>query len=131
MTKNFIQKSEETILQSIFVPLLTAIYICHQNILKFLMQLIDCRELDPGTSYLYSNMTENCQSEDYKRWLYFLIIPFFVFYALFVPSISYLFMFVQRKTLFDIKIMKKIGFLAIGLNDKNYLWYFFLKINLI
>jgi hypothetical protein len=115
-------KIGERLVDSIIVPLLTAIYICNQNILKSLMQLLDCRELDPGTSYLYTNMTENCNSDDYKAWLYFLIIPFFFFYALIVPSISYIFMFTRRKTLFDIRNMKKIGFLVIGLNQKNYLW---------
>jgi hypothetical protein len=129
ITEIFDWKKCKFFYDNILTILLVAIYTCQPNIFKSLMQLLDCREIDPGKFYLYYRMTEDCNSDSYKKWLYFFILPCFFFYGIFIPTVSYSYMWLRRKIIFDIKIIRKIGLFVLGLNEKNFLWlYFFIMV---
>ena len=106
----------------ILTTIIISIYSFHANIIKSLMQLLDCREIEPGTSYLYLELSEDCYSERYENWFFVIVIPFFFFYTILVPALSYFYIYLRRETLYNIEVMRKIGFLTMGYNSQNYLW---------
>ena len=99
-----------------------SIYSFHANIIKSLMQLLDCREIEPGTSYLYLELSEDCYGERYENWFFVIVIPFFFFYTILIPALSYFYIYLRRETLYNLEVMRKIGFLTMGYNSQNYLW---------
>ena len=86
------------------------------------MQLLDCREIEPSTSYLYLELSENCYGERYESWFFLIVIPFLFFYTILIPALCYFYIYLRRKTLYNLDVMRKIGFLTMGYNSKNYLW---------
>lgn len=116
------KKSPRSILATILLNLFISIYIFRTNLIKSTLLFLDCEEIETGSLYLSSDLSENCSNDRFKNFLFRVAIPALVFYLFLLPLSYYVYLWKERKTIFDLKVMKRFGFLVIGYNKDNYLW---------
>ena len=102
-----------------------AVYACISNILYSLVNLMKCRDFSPGYSFLNSYLEESCLGSRYQNWFRFFILPFFCFYAVFLPFLALFYMLFKRHK----KSTKNnfiLSFLAVGFKKNKHYWYLIL-----
>ena len=72
--------------------------------------------------YMTNNLVERCNDTRYNFWQNFLIIPSFVFFAIFFPLSLFFYMYKNRSHLFESQTICKIGFLLNGYYPTTYYW---------
>jgi hypothetical protein len=103
-------------------------FIFNQSIFSKLIDLIACRsfQFDDNfhESYLRNYLGIKCFDESHYFWIYFFIIPFFIFYGLLVPISTLIFAYLKKneisKNIFKFDFMMRQPF-----QSKNAsFWYF-------
>ena len=92
------------------------------SIINALADFVNCTTInneDYNVSYLTVQCTNN---ETYLFWRSFYIIPSFIFYALLLPIIAFVFMYKNRMKLFELDVVPKISFLMNGYRQEFYYW---------
>ena len=93
------------------------------SIINTLADFVNCTTInneDYNVSYLTVQCTNN---ETYLFWRSFYIIPSFIFYALLLPIIAFVFMYKNRKKLFQLDVVSKISFFLMnGYKRESYYW---------
>ena len=93
------------------------------NIFDMTVQFLNCQQIDENY-YISSFLIEQCNNnERYSFWKYFFIWPCFLFFIIIVPFVFFLFMFKNRKRLFEEDVIVKIGFLLNGYSTETFYWY--------
>lgn len=103
------------------ILLYISIYSLHSNILNSLLELMDCTELEDKL-YLRVYLTVNCEDESYKAWIKFLLVPGFLFYAIFIPLVCIFYFYKIRNQIYAKMEFKKTGFLIDGYHTNKYYW---------
>ena len=96
------------------------IYSLNSNILNSLFQLIDCQNFD-NNLFLRVHLTIDCKSEDYKRWINFFFLPFFLFYTFFIPSSAMIYLYSIRTKIFN-GHYQIVEFLINGFSVSKFYW---------
>lgn len=118
----FQQKHPRSFLETILLDFFISIYIFRTNLIKSTLLFLDCEEVESGSSYLSSDLSENCTSDRFQNFLFRAVTPALLFYLFLIPLSYYAYLWKERKAIFDLKVMKRFGFLVIGYNKDNYLW---------
>jgi len=111
------QSSKKKKLMILFIT----VYACMSNILYSLVNLMNCRELSPGNSFLNAYLDESCLSYRYIMWFSAFILPFFCFFAIFLPLLALFFMFCKKQMIFN-KDNFILSFLTLGFKKNKYYW---------
>ena len=92
------------------------------NIFDMTLQYMNCEKIDENY-YISSFLIEQCNNnERYSFWKYYFIWPCFIFFIIFIPFVCFLFMFQNKKRLFEDDVIVKIGFLLHGYTSKTFYW---------
>ena len=102
-----------------------SIFLLQPSIFDSLLEILNCTKIDNKT-YIKSYLIESCESERYKSWIYFLVIPAFLFYVLIIPFSLFYFMAKNQKKLYHKDVMKYLGFSLNGLSKNKYYWFIYL-----
>lgn len=113
----------EFLSRKLTISLTLSVFTLHSNIVNSLLELSDC-ELIYEETYLRSYLIENCESERYKNWFYYFVLPNFMIYGFFIPLFAFIFLLKNRSLVLDKDIIEKIGFLVNGYKTKKYYWEF-------
>ena len=100
-----------------------AIYSFQSEILNSLLFIIDCQEITKGQFLIRTYLLEDCNSERYQNWYYFFVLPTFFFYSFLLPVLSFLYLMMNRKEIFEGRL-KKLGFLFNGYKQTRVFWFF-------
>ena len=113
---NFFEKTMSTLTISLFMA--------QPSIFNSIFLLTDCVALDPGTSYIKTNLDESCLSNFYLDFYQRMIIPTFFIFGILLPLISFCFMVYHRKKIFEKKsnIRNYFGFLLNGYKNDKFYW---------
>ena len=117
----FLWKKDNTlrsIIKNFFFCFSLSSFLLQSNIYNYLMEVLNCELID-GNYYIKSYLSESCQSENYKMWISFLIIPSSFFYLIIIPGIQFSFMIKNYEKL---EIKKYLGFSLVGLGKSKFYW---------
>lgn len=91
------------------------------SIINSLADFMNC--LDVGLkSYNSNEVTVKCTDDIYISWRNYLIAPSFLIYLILLPLSGIIYLFRNRKRIFDDKIMRKVKFLIKGYRKEYYYW---------
>lgn len=91
-------------------------------ILKSLFNIISCRMIDK--SYMQSDLTVECFTNEHITWIYRLFIPSFSFYGIILPIAALSYMMAYSNDLYLGKHARIVGFLSNGYRSKKFYWEF-------
>ena len=89
---------------------------------EFHIKALKIREHLYGENHGDTSKSYNDLGVLYDFWKKYLIIPAFLLYVMCFPLILFIFMFKNRKRLFDENFISKSGFLLNGYSSKTYYW---------
>lgn len=98
------------------------VFSCQPEIINTLFKILSCQELS-GRIYLKASLAEECYTAKHNFWIYYLCLPSFLFYVVLLPSIAFIYMIINKDRLYEIKKIRKIGFLTFGYALNKYQWY--------
>ena len=76
-----------------------------------------------SNQYITQNLFEKCHDNPrYSSWRTYVMLPSFLFYAVVLPLLLFLFLFKNRKILHEEKMLSKIGFLLKGYSENRFYW---------
>lgn len=123
ITKSII-KQEKFLLSNFLLYSLTivcvGIYSLNSNILNSLFELIDCQNFN-NNFFLRVHLTINCHSENYKRWINFFFLPFFIFYTFCIPLSAMIYLYFLREKIFK-EHYHVMEFLINGFSVSKFYW---------
>jgi len=92
------------------------------SIINSLADFVNCTTIY-NEDYNVSFLTVQCTHNDtYLFWRAFYIFPAFIFYALFLPLIAFVYMFKNRRKLSHLDVISKLKFLLNGYKKESYYW---------
>lgn len=98
-------------------------YYFQPSVTNVLSDFLNCTKI--GENYHLSNyLEEQCTNNNrYFIWTLILVIPSLLIYTFFFPGIAFLYMFANRKRLYDADTIYKIGFMLNGFVKEKFYWY--------
>ena len=121
--------------QSLMIYCSISLFYFQSPIITAICEMLDCSQIGEA-KYLSKFLTESCTNNPrYFKWLTFMIVPNFLFYAIILPLIFFFYMKYHKSHLFRKDVIYKIGFLLTGFSSEKYYWLhiiflLFKKINL-
>ena len=101
-----------------------AIFLFQPAIIKSLLEILKCKGLypDPGKSFIFSYMSEECYSWKYYKWVGIMVIPAFLLYCFVYPLSFYYYI---KKNQFGDKednFIRKNHIMKLGFIREKYQW---------
>ena len=95
----------------------------HPIIFMKLIEMCLCQNFNIG-SYLRIYLDENCESERYQNFFYYIILPSLIIFSGLMPFLILIYILFKKKegTLFDKSISSKIGFIITDFRRTKYFW---------
>ena len=120
-----------------------SLFFIHPSVINTLTSTVSCTEIDPGKSYVTSNLYYDCDTDEHNVWvkkyinnitiLYEIFIIFIKSYAFMYPSLviwiaifpSIVFYYLRKSSgaLSNMQIKRRYGFLYQGYKESHYYWY--------
>ena len=102
-----------------------SIFLLQSSIYNSLLEVFQCQSID-SHYYIGKYLLESCESDNYKRWLWYLIIPSCGFYMILIPGVLFGFMLKKYGKLDSQQVRKYIGISLQGLAGSKFYWLVFL-----
>lgn len=104
-----------------------------QGIIIFsIFEILKCDEFNSGENqkeyYIHTFLSEKCYTETYKFWFNYLMIPLFIFYAIILPLIAFIYIIIIRKNMNKKNNLIYISFLVNEYKSDNRFWEFWFLI---
>ena len=112
---------------------LISIFTFQSSVITALVTVFDCQDIQ-SKSYIREYLLESCNDDRYLTFYYFLALPVFLVFAIFLPLGLFLYMFYKRRNICSKEVMNRIGFLINGYKTSYYYWefiFFFKKLIII
>ena len=119
------------IFESFLITVSITFFFCQSSIINGLTDLLNCTKIENNsyiTNYLFEKCTDNIH---YEKWRNLLVIPTFSIFCFVLPLVPFVYMFKNRKNLYNDRILSKVGFLLNGYSPQYYYWYFLKKTKLL
>ena len=119
----FIFSKKNELLNRILISFSFCVFLFQPAILRSLFEIVKCKHLYPypGKSYIFSYMSEECYTQTYFKWIIFMVIPGFLFYALLFPLCFSLYI-KKSATNNSIDMLRKSHILKQGFRTDKYYW---------
>ena len=115
------------IFESFLITISITFFFFQSSIINALTDLLNCTKIE-NNSYITNYLLEKCTDNiHYEKWRNLLVIPTFSIFCFILPLVPFVYMFKNRKNLYNDKILSKVGFLLNGYSPQYYYWYFFEK----
>lgn len=98
------------------------IFSMQPSIINALVNMISCIEIDKDSFYVANYTDEKCWTNQHYQWIFQCFVPSFFFYGVFMPLSIFLYMKINEKNLYEMRYLKKIGFLLTGYKRKKFYW---------
>ena len=109
------------------VCLSTTIFLLQPMIIQSLLNILKCKNLYGDFYFLADDLKILCYTEEHRSWIYFLVIPSLLIYALIFPI---LFMFKVywgiKKFENEYEFKERVGFLIHGFQKRIFYWEYIL-----
>ena len=122
----FIILKAKELMNRILISFSLCVFLFQPAILKSLFEIIKCKDLypDPGKSYIFNYMSEECYTSSYFKWIFLMVIPGFLFYVIIFPCFfSY---YIKTSTIEtgkkSIDVLRKNHILKQGFRKDKYYW---------
>ncbi|KAL4465710.1 hypothetical protein ABPG72_012392 [Tetrahymena utriculariae] len=99
------------------------LFVFQPSILLYSLQSLKCIELTKQTSYVYLDLSNECDSQAASR-IKLLGLISILFYVIINPITMFLFLYFQRKKLENLRVIRMLGFLFDEYKRKFYYWQF-------
>lgn len=109
MSIYFIIKRKTNIVKEMISCFFFSLFLLSPTIFTSLFDLLNCKEYDMGNyikNFMYNYPENECYTNSYYNWIFFLVVPSLVIYALILPLTSLIYLFNIKNLLIN--------------NDKNY-----------
>lgn len=74
--------------------------------------------------FVHFNFSVQCFTPYYFSWVYYYLLPNFIFYGVLLPLLSFVYTFSKRKNLYEASVLNHIGFLINGYKREKFYWEF-------
>lgn len=122
----FVVLRKKELMNRILISFSFCVFLFQPAILKSLFEIVKCKHLypDPGKSYIFSHMSEECYTHTYLKWIIFLVIPGFLFYTILFPfSFSfYIKTSARQSSSKSLDLLRKNHILKQGFRQDKYYW---------
>ena len=120
----FIMFQRNELKNRILISFSLSIFIFQPAILKSLFEILKCKGMypDPGKAYIFSDMSEECYTSTYYRWIFFLVIPAFLFYVILFPIFFNFYIKKNDSGVKSIDLIRKNHILKLGFRKEKYYW---------
>ena len=120
---SFYRKLKMTLIfEKCLITLFITMLYFQSPVINALANIVNCTTIENETyitHYLIEQCTHNLR---YQYWIYFLIIPSFIFFAIVLNLIPFLYMAHHKSQLFSQAVLCKIGFLLNGYSRDKFYW---------
>ena len=122
MRKKFVKSFQ--FMQKTISTLTISIFMAQPAIFNAIFLITNCQTLDPGTSFISTNIEESCLSNFYKEFYEILIIPAVIIFGIVLPLISFGFILIYRKSMYEenSSVTKYFSFLLNGYKKEKFYW---------
>lgn len=103
-----------------------SIFIFQPNIFQNLFGLLDCKSFEPqpGKSFIKNFLSEECFTNRYLIWIISFVLPTFLFYAVFEPITTLVYLYKNRRKLKNTNFLVNMSFLIQGFDKTKFYWYY-------
>ena len=110
------------IFESFLISTSITFFYFQSTVLNSLANLLSCTKIE-NTYYLTNYLLVKCDGNaDYGFWRNFVIIPLFTFFSIILTSLPFIYMFNNRKNLYNDNVLRKVGFLLNGYSKQYFYW---------
>ena len=83
----FVLTKTTQLINKILISFSFCVFLFQPAILNALFEIVKCKDLypDPGKSFIFNYMSEECYTENYFKWVFLMVIPGLLFYAILFP----------------------------------------------
>jgi len=108
--------------EGILISITITFFFFQSSIIHALADLMSCTTID-NEKYIANYLLEPCTKNPlYGNWQYYMIIPGFCFYCIFLSLVPFVYMCKHRSQLFEANYIRKIGFLLYGYSSAKFFW---------
>ena len=109
-------------LSEILISSCFTLFILQPNIIQSDLDIFNCLKLNVDKAFILKELSVECYTNDYFKWMLMMAGPSFIIYALLMPGGFFLYLFKKRKELNDQDFYEKVGFLIHGFSKKTFYW---------
>ena len=114
------------------ITIVFSIIVCsmQSQIFSSFFEILSCDGFQSDDSsysyYIHSDSSEKCYTSSYYSWVISFIIPAFGFYGILLPLMAFIYIFINRKNLYETQVLNRVGFLLNGYKKDKFYWEFLL-----
>jgi len=99
-------------------------FLIHPSIVKVMFDIFNCKTLDNDRTWLSSNLTILCWSEEHRRYAMGVALPGILLWGVAVPLLALIRLCMKRRTLDMLETRIPFGFLYNGYRTQRFYWEF-------
>jgi hypothetical protein len=96
----------------------------HPMILQSAGQMLTCKDMEQGTSWLVADMTIQCWEGRHLMFTTSMAIPVLIFWCIGIPLAFYISLVTSRKRLKEESVARRFAFIYSGYQPESYYWEF-------
>jgi hypothetical protein len=99
-------------------------FIAHPSIIKLMFGLFNCKQIDAGEYWLSAYLNIECWNALHYRYAMVVALPSIILWGILTPTIALILLVRFRRSLDDLNVKIRFGFLYTGYQPQQYYWEF-------